>query len=77
MQGTEKVIFTAYHLGKLKLASTCPNVISTTPKNFLMSRIILLISQFFCEKLHWPVGQVKNRLHWPDNKIHKPRAIRH
>ena len=35
----KKVIFTACHLGKLKLAFTSPNVISTCPPNFLMSRI--------------------------------------
>ena len=32
-------IFTACHSGKLKLAFTSPNVISTSPPNFLMSRI--------------------------------------
>ena len=44
-QGAKKVIFTACHLGKLKLTFTSPNIISTSPKNVLMSR---LISQFFC-----------------------------
>ena len=39
IQGTKKVIFTACHLGKLKLAYTSPNIISTSPKNFMMSRI--------------------------------------
>ena len=38
-QGAKKVIFRACHLGKLKLAYTSPNVISTSPKNILMSRI--------------------------------------
>ena len=33
------------HLGRLKLTFTGPNIISTSPKNVLMSR---LISQFFC-----------------------------
>ena len=37
--GYKKVIFTACHSGKLKLAFTSPNVISTSPKIFLMSRI--------------------------------------
>ena len=44
-QGAKKVIFTACHSGKLKLTFTSPNIISTSPKNVLMSR---LISQFFC-----------------------------
>ena len=38
-QGAKKIIFTACHLGKLKLAFTSPGVISTSPKSFLMSRI--------------------------------------
>ena len=44
-QGVKKVIFTACHSGKLKLTFTSPNIISTSPKNVLMSR---LISQFSC-----------------------------
>ena len=44
-QGAKKVIFTACHSDKLKLTSTGPNIISTSPKNVLISR---LISQFFC-----------------------------
>ena len=44
-QGAKKVIFTACHSGKLKLTFTSPNIISTSPKNISMSR---LISQFFC-----------------------------
>ena len=43
-QGAKKVIFTACHSGKLKLTFTSPNIISTSPQNVLMSR---LISQFF------------------------------
>ena len=44
---------------------TSPNIISTSPKNVLMSR---LISQLFCnlnssKKLHLPIGQVNNRIH--------------
>ena len=59
-QGAKKVIFTACHSGKLKLTFTSPNVISTSPKNVLISR---LISQFFCnlnssKKLHLPVWHV-------------------
>ena len=45
IQGEKKIIFAACHSGKLKLTFTNPNIISTSPKNVLMSR---LISQFFC-----------------------------
>ena len=46
LQGAKKVIFTACHSGKLKLTLfTSPNIISASPKNVLMSR---LISHFFC-----------------------------
>ena len=43
----KKIIFTACHSGKLKLTFTSPNnvMISTSPQNVLMSRVI---SQFFC-----------------------------
>ena len=64
-QGTKKIIFTACHSGKLKLALTSPDVISTSPKSFLMSRIdftVLLLFKFL-KKHHLPVGQVKNRIH--------------
>ena len=79
MQGAKKIIFTACHLGKLKLAFTSPDVISTSPKSFLMSRIyftVLLLFEFL-KKHHLPVGQVKNRIHQPDSKIHQPWAIGH
>ena len=48
-QGAKKVIFTACHLSKLKLAFTSPSVISTSPQNFLMSRIdftVLLLVEY-------------------------------
>ena len=64
-QGAKKITFTAYHLGKLKLAFTSPDVISASPKNFLTSRIdftVLLLFEFL-KKHHLPVGQVKNRIH--------------
>ena len=41
-----KIILTACHSGKLKLAFTSPEIILTSPKSFLMSRIdfrVLLI----------------------------------
>ena len=64
-QGAKKIIFTACHLGKLKLTFTSPDVISTSPKSFLKSRIdltVLLLFEFL-KKDHLPVGQVKNRIH--------------
>ena len=64
-QGAKKITFTAFHSGKLKLAFTSPDVISTSPKNFLTSRIdftVLLLFEFL-KKHHLPVGQVKNRIH--------------
>ena len=42
-QGAKKVIFKAWHSGKLKLAYTNPNIISTSPKNVLMSRIDFIV----------------------------------
>ena len=63
-QGAKKIIFTACHSGKLKLAFTSPDIISTSPKSFLMSRInftVLLLFQFL-KKHHLPIGQVKNRI---------------
>ena len=50
---------------QVKLAFTSPGVISTSPKNFLISRIdftVLLLIEFL-KKHHLPVGQVKNRIH--------------
>ena len=65
MQGAKKIIFTACHSGKLKLAFTSPDVISSSPKSFLTSRVdftVLLLFKFL-KKPHLPVGQVKNRIH--------------
>ena len=47
------------------LAFTTPDIISTSPKKFLTSRIdftVLLIFEFL-KKHRLPVGQVKNRIH--------------
>ena len=65
MQGAKKIIFTACHSGKLKLAFTSPDVITTSPESFLAGRIdftVLLLFEFF-KKHHLPVRQVKNRIH--------------
>ena len=64
-QGAKKIIFTACHSGKLKLAFTSPDVISTSPKNLWLAK---LISQFLMlfkslKSHHLPVGQVNNRIH--------------
>ena len=63
-QGAKKVIFKACHSGKLKREYTSPNVISTSPKNILMSRIAFtVLLQFeFLKKLHLPIRQVKNKI---------------
>ena len=69
-KGAKKIIFKACHLGKLKLAFTSPDVISTSPKNFLTSRIDFILLFKFLKKHHLPIGQVKNRNHQPAGKIH-------
>ena len=46
-QGAKKIIFTACHSGKLKLAFTSPDVISTSPKSFLTSRIDFTVLLLF------------------------------
>ena len=59
LQGAKKIIFTACHSGKLKLAFTSPDVISTSPKNVLTSRIdftVLLLFEFL-KKHHLPVRE--------------------
>ena len=64
-QVAKKIIFTACHSGKLELAFTSPDVISTSPKNFLTSRIdfTVLLLLTFLKKHHLPIRQVKNRIH--------------
>ena len=63
----------------MKLVFTSPDVISTSPKNFLTSRIdfTLLLLFEFLKKHHLPVGQVKHRIHQPDSKILQPQAFGH
>ena len=47
MQGAKKIIFIACHPGKLKLAFTCPDIISTSPKSFFMRRIYFTVLLLF------------------------------
>ena len=67
MQGAKKILFMfiACHSGKLKLAFTSPDIVSTSRKCFLMSRIDFTIRPLFelLKKHHLPIGQVKNRIH--------------
>ena len=54
--GAKRIFFTACHSGKLKLAFTSPDNISTSPKNVLTSRIdftVLLLFEFLI-KHHLP-----------------------
>ena len=63
-QGAKKIIFIACHSGKLKLAFSSPDVISSSPKSFFTSRIdftVLLLFDFL-KKHQVPIGQVKNRI---------------
>ena len=70
--GCKENHFYSLPFSKLRLAFTSPDVISASPKSFLTSRIdftVLLLFEFL-KKHHLPVGQVKNRIHWPNSKIH-------
>ena len=64
-QGAKKITFTAYHSGKLKLAFTSADVISTSLRCFLTSRIDFIVLLLFelVKKHHLPVEQVNNRIH--------------
>ena len=78
VQDAKKIFFTACHSGKLKLAFTSPDLISTSPKSFLTSRIdFTVLVVWIPETHHPPIGHVKNRIHKPNSKIHLPRAIGH
>ena len=59
-----KIIFTACHSGNLKLTFTSPDVISTSPKSLLKSRIDLtfLLLFEFLKKDRLPLGQVNNKI---------------
>ena len=63
-QGAKKIIFTACHLGKLKLAFTSPDIMSTSPKSFLMSRndfTVLLLFEFL-KKHHLPTTEFTSQI---------------
>ena len=63
-QGAKKLHFTACHSGKQQLACTSPQVISTSPKPFLISRIDYNPSVNYLNfppKKHLPVGHVKKK----------------
>ena len=75
-QVAKKIIFTACHSGKLKLAFTSPEVITTSPQNFLTSRSEL-ISQFFCysnssKNITCPLGKLKTEFTSPIAKSTSP-----
>ena len=77
VQGAKKVIFTACHSGKLKLTFTSPNIISTSPKNVLMSR---LTSKFFCnlnssKKVTCPSGKLITEFTSPIAKFTSPGLL--
>ena len=75
-RGAKKIIFTACHLGKLKLAFTSLDVISTSPKNFL-TRELIMIWQFFCylnssKNITCPSGKLKTEFTSPIAKSTSP-----
>ena len=78
IQGAKKIIFTACHLGKLKLVFTSPDVISTSPKSFLMSRIdfaVLLLFEFLKKNITCPSGKLKTEFTSPIAKFTSPRLL--
>ena len=74
-QGAKKIIFTACHSGKLMLAFTGPDVISTSPQNFLTSRIdfIVLLLFEFLKKHHLPICKLETEFTSPIAKYTSPR----
>ena len=73
-QGGKKIIFIACHSGKLKLAFTSPDIISTSPKSFSQAE---LISPFFCysnssKNITCPSGKLKTELTSPIAKSTSP-----
>ena len=77
-QGAKKTIFTACHSGKLKLAFTSPDVISTSPKNFLTSRIyfkVLLLFEFIKKHHFCQLGKLKTEFTSPIAKSTSPGPL--
>ena len=73
-QGAKKIILTACHSSKLKLAFTSPHVISTSPKSFLTSRIdftVLLLFEFL-KNITCPSGRLKTEFTSPIAKSTSP-----
>ena len=75
MQGAKKIIFTACHSGKLKLAFTSPDVISTSPKNlfdqqnwFHSSSVIRILQK----NITCPSGKLKTEFTSPVAKSTSP-----
>ena len=64
-QGAKKIIFTACPSGKLKLAFTSPDVISTSPKNFCYSNS--------SQNITCPSGKLKTEFTSPIAKSTSPR----
>ena len=74
----KKIIFIACHSGKLKLAFTSPDIISTSPKSFFKSRIDF--SQFLCysnssKNITCPSGKLKTELTSPIAKSTSPGLL--
>ena len=77
MQGAKKIIFTACHSGKLKRAFTSPEVISTSLKSFLTSRIeftVLLLIEFL-KNINCPSGKLKTEFTSPIAKSTSPELL--
>ena len=74
LQGAKKIIFTACHLGKLKLAFTSPDVMSTSPKNYLTSRIDFTVPLLFefLKNITCPLGKLRTEFTSPKAKSTNP-----
>ena len=78
IQGAKKIIFTARHSGKLKLAFTSPDVISTNPKSFLISRTdftVLLLFKFLKKNITCPLGKLQTEFTSPIAKLTSPGLL--
>ena len=80
MQGAKKVIFTACQPGKLKLAFTSPNIISTSPPPPQILWWAELISHFFCKLnpskyFNCPSGKLRTEFTSPKPKSTSPGLL--